>query len=391
MSIGEFLSGLAARRAPSGGQREKLRGAAQRFAALVSSGSQTLADEAPARVTLHVESGLHRGASLDLTADEYLLGSSADCDIILRDAGVAPRQCRLVRADPTFVLLDVPTAASQPASPRAVEREAGAIRSRYEIGGVTIAVLSQAPPSQAATPAESASQPRAPAWLFSGTAAAAVVLTTIALATVHLLAKGTSPDLAERVAAGGQALAAQGFDAVHFRGGSGGHLEIAGLVPDDKEQARLRGWLDRSGYGDARSSVQSAAGFVEQVRHTFGNEDLQIGFHDGRLRIEGTTQQLEVKKRIRTMTDELKGVVDIEDRVAYVDARQRTSPGSLPVRIRDVMISAPGHSTGYFRADTGERYFEGAVMPDGAEVLAIEDAQIRFRLAEKIVVYPLER
>ena len=51
------------------------------------------------RMRLHVETGMHEGAKIELVDGEYLLGSATDCDVILMDMGIAPRHARLRVAD----------------------------------------------------------------------------------------------------------------------------------------------------------------------------------------------------------------------------------------------------------------------------------------------------
>jgi len=384
MAFAEFLSGFATRGARADMQGERMRAAAERFAGLISSPAVLgAAARAQSRATLFVQSGLHHRASIELTADEYLLGSGDDCDIILRDACIAPQHCRLTRARSGFSLRDARATASQPIRLQGTRRTAETLESAYDIGGVVVAVLEQVSASSTAGRVE---RPRT-LRLFSCALLVGLLLTAIAFLAARRLVEPQLPDVAGRIARGAAALAAQGFPAVRFRSGPRGELEIGGLVADAPEQERLRGWLARTEYRDAHFKVQSAAGLIDQVRHALAAADLQIGFDNGRLRIEGTTRALPIKRRIRMIADELQGVVEIDDRVAYVDMRERPpKPGPLPVRIRDVMIGNPS----YFRTDTGAQYYEGAVLPDGAVVLAIEASQIHFRLGDKVVVYNLD-
>jgi hypothetical protein len=193
--------------------------------------------------------------------------------------------------------------------------------------------------------------------------------------------------LAERIVAGNQALAGQKFDSIHFRQGAHGELEIAGLVSDRAEDRRLHQWLALGKYGDANIAVQPVSELLDQVQHTFAGENLQVGLHDGRLRITGTTQQVTVKDRVRSLADDLHSIITVEDGVAYMDARQRpVDAGPFPVKLRGVMVGHPS----YFLTDTGARYFVGGVLPDGAEVLSIEATRIRFLVGGVPVVYNLE-
>jgi hypothetical protein len=77
----------------------------------------------------------------------------------------------------------------------------------------------------------------------------------------------------------------------------------------------------------------------------------------------------------------------VEDVVTYLDAREHpTSAGPFPVKLRGVKIGDPS----YFLTDRGARYFVGGVLPDGAEVLAIESDRIRLQVGGRDVIYSLE-
>jgi hypothetical protein len=132
--------------------------------------------------------------------------------------------------------------------------------------------------------------------------------------------------------------------------------------------------------------VQSVTDVIEQVRQTLGVPGLQVALSGNRLRVDGTTGQMTVKSRLRALSTELANIIPIEDHVAYVDNREPASPGALPVKLRGVMIGNPS----YFLTDTGARYFVGGVLPDGAEVMAIEPTQIRFRAGDRQYVYNLD-
>ena len=114
---------------------------------------------------------------------------------------------------------------------------------------------------------------------------------------------------------------------------------------------------------------------------------MRVGLDSGHLRIAGTTQQLNVKNRIRSLGDDLRGVVAIDDRVAYVAARAREEPRSpFPFSLQGISIGNPS----YFLTDRGARYYVGGVLPDGAEVMAIESDRIRLRREGRDLVYDLE-
>ena len=96
VTISTILTNLLATLAA--GRKSADRRNALRFASLLSTDCELEAPNAtegpdPAghgtaelvRATLSITSGLHRGAAIELTNREYLIGSDDDCDIVLRD------------------------------------------------------------------------------------------------------------------------------------------------------------------------------------------------------------------------------------------------------------------------------------------------------------------
>jgi hypothetical protein len=264
-------------------------------------------------------------------------------------------------------------------------REANAeTEAEYEIGGAKVVFTHQPPEPSSAPAAASPQRRRSIARLTAGAVFVSLVLMALVIAAADQIAARMRLTIAERVARGTSELAAQGFKAVRLQQSRQGGLEAAGLVANLAEKQRLRNWLSGSGYQDVRFKVQTADALIQQVRDTLSDSSLRIRFDGNRLRIEGTTSNLAVRQRIRSIADDLQGIVTIDDRVAYVETAE--APGSLPVRIRDVRSG----DARYFSTDTGDRYFEGALLPDGAEVLAIEASQIRFRRNGRVLVYNLD-
>jgi len=334
-------------------------------------------------VTLVVRSGLHAGASLDLSQTAYVIGADADCDIVLRDPGIASRHCRATRNAWGVNVWDIRPGIGRSMRPLAVSQEDGQSQSIYVIGTARIAFLQRAP-----DPITIANEPppvrkRSVAQIAVGALLVILVLTTLVIAAADQIAARMRPAIADRVAKGDAALRAQGFDAVRFQPGKRGDLELTGTVANAAEKKRLRAWAVHSPFRDARFKVHTADLLSQQVRDALADESLRVRFDRGRLLVEGTTSKLSTRKRIRSVSDDLREVIRIDDRVAYVEALDTAGP--LPVRVKDVKVG----DARYFSTDTGERYFEGAVLPDGAEVIAIEATQIRFRRNGQVLVYPL--
>jgi Inner membrane component of T3SS, cytoplasmic domain len=347
MTVTRFLASFATRSAENSQRREPLLGAALRFALLLSpseSRSSEHAGVAESRVaesrvaesrnvTLVIASGLHRGATLELCDGAYLIGSDANCDIVLRDKPIAPRHCVLTLEASGLSLRDLRGDAPQLLSPQSVAREHETLRSVYDIGGVLVTLAERAPPSRS-KPKPALAGERGATRLLPGVLVAGLVLTAIGWAAVYRLAERPAADVAGRATV---------------------------------------------------SRMPAPADLIDEVRDTLGVPGLQITFDGHRMQIAGETRDPAVKNRVRLLMQELKGVVPVDDRVAYVDERAKDA-GPLPLRIRDVMTGSPG----YFRTDSGARYFNGAILPDGAEVLSIESTRIRFRREGRVITYDLE-
>jgi type III secretion system YscD/HrpQ family protein len=373
-AFNRWLSNLAAAR------QQLLEPGAARFASLMSP------DSSGPTVMLTINSGLHRGASMELTAGEYLIGSGDDCDIVLRDTVISAHHCRLVRHWFGFEVRDLRVEATRPIALQAVRYDSGQVESVYDVGGILLG-LRQPPSPQSASSPKQVADLRSRSWLIASIAISVLLLTSAFVAARIRTGTPTTIAIAKRVVAGNQALASQEFGSVRFREGPHGALEIAGLVSDQAQRRRLYEWLKRGNYGDATISVQLMSELLEQARRALAGEHLQIGLLAGRLRIEGTTTQAAVRERVRALKQDLQDSIAVEDDVSYADARkQAASAGPLPIRLRGVMIGDPS----YFLTDQGARYFVGGTLPGGAEVLSIDAQQIQFRMADQTIVYKLE-
>jgi len=337
------------------------------------------------RAILTVDSGLHRGATLELTREQYLVGSADDCDVVLRDAPVASHHCRIVHDWSGLSVRDVRTEPPGTVAPKEVSYHEGAIGAEYDVDGVLF-TLRQLPPGR--SPGEPGNGPTRPASLLL--LSAVIVAIVLSVLTLTLTRAGRADEHSPvatdaRIVAGNRALATHGFTSARFRRGAQGGLEVTGLVADLAQKQSLTQLLGHANFGDPRVNVQVASEILEQARRAVADERLEVDLREGRLRIAGSTSVLAVKERIRALTADLQGTVPVEDHTQYVD-RDRDSPGPLPVRLSGVKLGNPS----YFLTDSGDRYFVGGVLPDGAEVVAIDASQIRFRRGASVIVYSLQ-
>jgi type III secretion protein D len=326
------------------GRRVALAQGAERFAALISSESELevgraeTAENVGVPATLSVETGLHAGACLQLVAGQYVIGCAPECDIVLRDSHVAEQHCKLIRGWAGFSVRDVRSKPAILVAPKEVKYDGGSIEASYEVGGLRFLVRQPAPAgiSQGASGGGNAAKPRVAVMiLISGVLVAAVCAAAMEQGKRSGVGAGAQP----------AAVPGSGLDA------------------------------------------NKASHLIEQARLALADTRIKVELHDGRLLVEGTTSETALKARIEALATDLRNTIRIEDRVNYVGASvSPEGPEPLPIRVQSVMLGQPG----YFITDNGARYFVGGVLPDGAEVVAIDADQIQFKRAGQTIVYKLQ-
>jgi hypothetical protein len=324
----DWLSRLMTRRQGTLAQK------ARHFVALLASTSdlETAREVALGHLTttLRITSGLHRGASMELTAGDYLLGCAEDCDIVLRGTEVAARHCRLTRDWSGMTVLDLRPAVAQSVKGRRVTYYSGAIEVEYDVGGVQF-TLRHPPPARTQSPPHQHAVPRPLLLIGIGGLLLALTLTAI-----------------------------------------GGKVKQTQIAASHLDSAHAR--------------VVSTSDLVEEARRALADDAVSVELRNGRLIVAGRTSRTALKNRIHALAEDLQGAVLVEDHITYITAADSDSvPGPLPVRVRSVMVGPPS----YFLTDSGVRYFVGGVLPDGAEVLAIDTDQIRFSRGGHVVAYKL--
>jgi hypothetical protein len=330
--LNDWLSSWAAAREGA------LRQAAKRFATLVSPTAELettpAAPESGAPVAiLSVSFGLHRGASMELTGQEYLVGSGDDCDIVLRDKQVAAHHCRITREWPGFTVRNEQGGKRQIVTPSKVTYENGATAAEYDIDSVLFTLKHPSAARDSEAPRDGRSGRHSVAVLF-------IVIASGALAAATL--------------------------------GAAGHTVGAAATGSSKKGATAKPAL-------------APQELLERARRALANESLRVDLRDGGLVIEGRTAQQAIKGRIQALTQDLRGTVTVQDHVDYVDA-ESASAGALPVTVTSVLVGNPS----YFLTDTGARYFVGATLPDGTEVVSVDQDEIRFRRGGRILAYKLQ-
>lgn len=327
---------------------------------------------------LVITAGMHAGARLR-GRECMSLGASVNNDLILRDQGVGELHAEIARWNGAWALLCNDGPGTRALAPAESVRRGQFLRQRFVLGGATL-VLTQR---------TALMSPRSPRWAWRSAAIVGpAMLVTLALALVISVAWSSPRAQAVPGLPDHQILVTMGWPDVRLGRDGQGVLTVSGYVDDTAQLERLHNWLEAQALGALVWHVRSGADSLNLVRQALAAPEVALDYVGaGRVRAQGTVGDMAVRDRLRLVANDLAGIVSIDDCLTVVDAQHgaaRVRP--LPFRILDV---APG-PMGHFRTDTGARYFVGATLSDGAEVVAITEDAIEFQIGERRVVYPLK-
>ncbi len=364
--------------------------AAQRFAGALGRTPAAPPASPPPRSSappcaVRVLAGMHRGAMLRLR-NPAALGSDDDNDIVLRDPDVLAHHAELRCVDGLWGLYELAppragtAAAATPIPSFESARHGRFVRSRHALGAAQL-VITQAMPLPAPRPdsGQLLSRLLAPLVLLLAACAGAVGI-------VHLVAPASATQVA-----GVRSLSREGWPDVQLVNEPNKPLLVRGYVDNARSMARLKGWLADEKLGHGVFAVRDGAELAARVRDALGDASLSVDYvSGGSVRVQGASSKMAVRERLRRITADLAGAVRVDDRVAFVEAPDLTPKQHvLPVRIVDVR---PGtrENSGSFGSENGVRFFVGAVLADGSEVLAIGDDSIEFSMNGRRINYPLK-
>ena len=355
--------------------------ASARFAGLLDWQQQGTDDALPQAhsvrpCALRITVGLHSGAMLRLRGP-VRIGSATDNDVVLHDPGVHPNHAELRRIDGVWMLVDLDSGRSL----RPIETEAHGrfVRTRYGLGAAEFVITQLANRRIALRKLRSTANRALPLALLSLSAALgiAIVIQLVQPAFAQV------DDLSH-------SLTVEGFADVTIVSNRGGPTHLAGYVDDLAGLARLKEWLDKQPTLRAsQMHVRVGSELATRVREELGDPALSVAYQPGGIVVvQGSSDNMVTKDRLRRLTADLAGVVRINDGVAFAEAVHPAAVREhvLPVRIVDLI---PGEK-GSFGVGNGTRYFVGGVLPDGAEVTAIRPDAVEFSLGKNRIVYPLK-
>jgi hypothetical protein len=353
------------------------------------------------RARFVVLTGRHEGASAAVDSAVTLIGSGGDYDVVLTDPGIAtlhasvafnPDGRPVVRwhASPADKTADDSADKPRPAEPDWYEP--------WQIGPVWVALApahfewkqSQRWPRRddAPGPAARTFPRRALLWSLAGVA----VLGGLLLAS----GTGTSFAGAEPAAADSAQAAAQAAAQAQRLRERIAQLKLADVTLDASGEAwALTGFVATQAEHEAlaqaaralrpRIALRVTVGdeLVQRAREFLADPGIQARYAGaGRLHLAGRPQRLTEAAALDRSLGQLRA--DLGRTVALQDALDRAQlrvaaaepvVHAMPVRIAEVHADEPAH----FRDADGARYFEGARLADGAEVVRIRADEILFR------------
>lgn len=352
------------------------------------------------RLALTVTRGRHDGARVELAQGQHLIGADVDCDVVLSDGGVALRHCILdVRAyDLTLTTMEASTVHinGHARSGSGIVVPSGAALLVGE--ACLIAEHLAAAPLPLAAAASGAAPPRVPdASRASGRvmdwfAAWGVMVASVAgigMAATVPSAMNTATD--ERPVFDLRTLEAAfgaiGGTELLVRVGKDGQVRLDGFVGDDAAAAELRRRAAQMHGLPIEHGYQVVESLERQILGYLAERNVRLSYRgQGHFVASGRALSHRFHQRAAELSNELRGVIELD--VSAVDAPR--PPGEkrpLPLRIVSVQVSAPAQ----FSTSDGVRYFVGARLPDGAEVVSIQPDRVLFRREGRSIVYPLSR
>lgn len=355
------------------------------------------------RVRLTVTRGRHEGALLELPEGEHLLGADADCDVVLGDPGVAPQHCQLeLKAQ----RLNVSTfegaqlyingharSGSNIAVPEGAALLIGEACVIVELIAPALApTVAVVVAGQHAVAADSVQAGRTTSRLVDWLAAWGVMVAGVAgvgmAATVPSVIAPT-PDAGRSldVPSMKAALSGVGGNELLVRDGKDGRIRLDGFVSDEVAASELRRRVAQLRAGEVEHGYQVVESLQRQILGYLDERNVRLTYQGrGRFVAAGRALSHRFHARAADLANELNGVAELD--VSGVEAPP--PPGEkrpLPLRIVSVQVSPPAQ----FTTADGTRYFVGARLSDGAEVVSIQPGRVLFLREGRSIIYRLSR
>jgi type III secretion system YscD/HrpQ family protein len=164
---------------------------------------------------------------------------------------------------------------------------------------------------------------------------------------------------------------------------AGSGFEVRGYVESTARRQALQQALAPFGTR-VQMQVHAADQIVEQARQYLAEPGLSLNYAgQGRLVVSGTVDDPAVRRKLRRLAEDLPPAIRVSDQVqvrerpaaerAPAPAPQSTALAELQAAMpgRIVSITDHGEQGRYIQLSNGARYYEGAVLPSGAELTRI--------------------
>lgn len=368
---------------------------------------------------MRVMSGLHRGARVPLQRPGLIvLGSSDDCDLVLMDAGVAPRHAAITLHEQDIVVRALESRVDLDSRPIAAGEASSLLALKpLIIGGATV-MIGGSSELEAIAQAEEAGVEPAPPLVdvddqtdgveapvepppqVARNRAIAKVLLGAAVATFFTIAAvSVSSNISARKKTPEQKIA-QILEELHLKNditvstSEEGVLSLKGTAPDDAVHSKLVQRLNTEGLAPAlRISVgERLAAAVKDVFRVNGLDVETEYTAAGVVLVSGlrgpARQYAKVVKHAMQDVSGLSAVRILPGKpekgsLILADHGALNHVDSAGKRVVSVVDSAPA----YIVTADGARYFIGSLLPQGHRVLAIDGTAVTLeRDGEKLVM-----
>jgi len=366
---------------------------------------------------LRVMSGLHRGAVVPLRRPGFVvLGGSDDCDLVLMDAGVAPRHAAIMLHEhetivralesrvtlagqtiaagdslklPDLTALSLGDAVIMIGDASELEALAGTPESPYEASAASDVVDDQTAGIEPSQPTPPPSRNRTLAKILGGCVLAAIFTIAAVSVSSHIQSKKKTPQ--QRITTILEELNLT--NAIAVSSGEGDVLALKGTVPDEAAQTKLVQRLNTEGLAPvlrlsigerlaaAVKDVFRVNGLDVETEYTGTGVVLVRGLHGSAKNYEKVVDHA-MKDVSGLSAVQIISAGPQKGSLIMADGR---NPNFDPAakRVVSVVDSAPS----YIVTADGARYFVGSLLPQGHRVLDIDGTSVTLeRDGEKLVM-----
>jgi hypothetical protein len=352
--------------------------------------------------------GALRGRTMALKPGANVLGSAAECEVLLPGSDVMPRHLVLTVGELVVSLQKVGAASvllngEDMKQPRKsvvagdvvaigrIEFQLDQVYPQQEQDDPMFAGPPSVLPDDSMLPGMQAPRPRRTTSFWAGAGAAVLALAGLAAVAVWSqraaeVTDGDTINLAEveKVLAG--------FPETEVIALPGGQFNVKGYVETRQRRQILRDAMARFGRR-VSVNVHSAEDMVEQARRYVSDPAIAISYTgQGRLVISGTVDDETVRGKLRRLSEDLHPTVLVSDKVQYVprppkpqvrdtvDEREQALSWQRLLPSPVVSITED-EETGmhHIQLANGSRYYEGAVLRSGAQLTRIKPDGVTVR------------